>query len=189
MSWLNWKKVFLGTGLAAAALVCAPKAIEACTRCVYLGPKDTVVVARSMDWAEDPGTNLYAFPKGMKRNGASGPGSLEWTSKYGSVVCASDYGQADGSKPLLSIAGWAQYALDSYSSVAEAVEALRKEPFVILAPTLPNGAKGHGHLSLSDPTGDSALFEYVAGKLVIHHGRKYQVMTNSPTFDDWHCLS
>jgi choloylglycine hydrolase len=208
MSWLNWKKVFLGTGLAAAALVCAPKALEACTRCVYLGPKDTVVVARSMDWAEDPGTNLYAFPKGMKRNGASGPGSLEWTSKYGSVVCAfyevasvdgmnekglvantlylveSDYGQADGSKPLLSIAGWAQYALDSYSSVAEAVEALRKEPFVILAPTLPNGAKGHGHLSLSDPTGDSAIFEYVAGKLVIHHGRKYQVMTNSPTFDE-----
>ena len=73
--------------------------------------------------------------------------------------------------------------LDNYASVAEAVEALRKEPFVIIAPMLPNGRPGQGHLSLSDPTGDSAIFEYVKGKLVIHHGRKYQVMTNSPTFD------
>jgi hypothetical protein len=72
MPWFNWKKLVFGTCLAAAALASAPFALEACTRCVYLGPKDTVVVARSMDWVEDPGTNLYAFPKGMKRNGASG---------------------------------------------------------------------------------------------------------------------
>ena len=30
---------------------------------------------------------------------------------------------------------------------------------------------------------NSAIFEYLGGKLVIHHGRQYQVMTNSPTFD------
>jgi penicillin V acylase-like amidase (Ntn superfamily) len=39
------------------------------------------------------------------------------------------------------------------------------------------------HLAVSDPTGDSAIFEYLGGKLVIHHDRKYQVMTNSPSFD------
>jgi len=50
---------------------------------------------------------------------------------------------------------------------------------VIIAPLLPNGTPRQGHLSLSDPPG-LAIFEYVAGKLVIHHGRKYQVMTNSP---------
>ncbi len=38
-------------------------------------------------------------------------------------------------------------------------------------------------MAISDPTGDSAIFEYVKGKLVIHHGREYQVMTNSPTYD------
>jgi penicillin V acylase-like amidase (Ntn superfamily) len=39
------------------------------------------------------------------------------------------------------------------------------------------------HLSISDATGDSAIIEYIGGKQVIHHNRKYQVMTNSPTFE------
>ena len=39
------------------------------------------------------------------------------------------------------------------------------------------------HLSISDASGDSAIFEYIDGKLVIHHGKQYQVMTNSPTYD------
>ena len=50
-------------------------------------------------------------------------------------------------------------------------------------PTLPNGKKAAGHLSLADASGDSAIFEYLGGKLIIHHNRKYTVMTNSPTFD------
>ena len=33
------------------------------------------------------------------------------------------------------------------------------------------------------PSGDSAIFEYIDGRLVIHHGRQYQVMTNSPFYD------
>jgi penicillin V acylase-like amidase (Ntn superfamily) len=193
--------------LAAVVSSLAPPVSDACTRCVYLGPKDVVVVARSMDWAEDPGTNVYCFPRGMKRDGAAGPKSIAWTSQYGSVVCAfyevstvdgmnerglvanvlylveSDYGKPDGRKPTLSIAAWAQYVLDNFATVADAVEALREEPFVVIAPLLPNGRPGQGHLSLSDPTGDSAILEYVGGKLQIHHGRAYQVMTNSPTFD------
>jgi Linear amide C-N hydrolases, choloylglycine hydrolase family len=36
----------------------------------------------------------------------------------------------------------------------------------------------------SDATGDSAIFEYLCGKLVIHHGRQYTVMTNSPVYDE-----
>lgn len=72
MRWMSWVKVAVGAALGAAGLTGIPAALEACTRCVYLGPKDTVVVARSMDWVEDPGTNLYAFPRGMKRNGESG---------------------------------------------------------------------------------------------------------------------
>ncbi len=39
------------------------------------------------------------------------------------------------------------------------------------------------HLSISDASGDSAIIEYIQGKQVIHHNREYQVMTNSPTFD------
>jgi choloylglycine hydrolase len=142
----------------------------------------------------------------MVRDGAAGPDSAKWTSKYGSLITAaydfattdginekglvanvlylatSDYGSAS-TKPPLSISVWAQYALDNYATVAEAVEGLRAEPFRILAPTLPNGFPALLHLSLSDATGDSAIFEFVNGKLNIHHGRDYQVMTNEPSFD------
>lgn len=47
-------------------------------------------------------------------------------------------------------------------------------------------ARGHQatvHLALEDSTGDSAILEYINGKLVIHHGRQYQVMTNDPPYD------
>ena len=39
-------------------------------------------------------------------------------------------------------------------------------------------------VSISDATGDSAIFEYIKGKLIIHHAKQYQVMTNSPSFDE-----
>jgi len=179
-----------------------------CTRAVYLGPDDTVITGRSMDWVEDMGSNLWAFPRGMRRNGAAGPRSAAWVSRYGSVITAgydagttdgmneaglvasllylveADYSADDGSRPLISISTWAQYVLDCFGTVAAAVAALRDEPFVVLAPTLPNGAAATLHLALSDASGDSAIFEYVGGVLTIHHGREYQVMTNSPVYDE-----
>ena len=39
------------------------------------------------------------------------------------------------------------------------------------------------HLSISDATGNSAIFEYINGNLIIHEGRECQIMTNSPTYD------
>ena len=96
----------------------------------------------------------------------------------------SDYGKAVAGRPTISIACWAQYLLDTFATVDEAVAALAKEPFTVVAPMLPNGVPGVGHIAISDPSGDSAILEYVKGKLVIHHGRQYQVMTNSPTFDE-----
>ena len=61
---------------------------------------------------------------------------------------------------------------------------MRKDAIKVVAVNVPNGMKGTVHLSISDPSGDSAIFEYVQGKLVIHHNKKYQVMTNSPIFDE-----
>jgi len=178
--------------LAAGLAISAAGEASACTRTLYTGADNTVITGRNMDWDEDMGSNLWAFPAGLKRDGAAGPNSIQWTSKYGSVITSSyevgslaesDYGKPDGSRPLLSIAAWWQYALDNYATVAEAVEALAKEPFVILAPKLPNGAPAVLHLALSDASGDSAIFEYISGKLVIHHGKQYTVMTNSPSYD------
>ena len=59
-----------------------------CTRAVYLGPEATIITGRSMDWEENTGTDLWAFPAGMKRDGAAGATSIKWVSKYGSVVCS-----------------------------------------------------------------------------------------------------
>ena len=181
----------------------------ACTRAVYLGSESTIITVRSMDWKSDLGSNLWMFPRDMQRDGAAGPNSLRWTSKYGSVVTSAfeaatadgmnekglvanllylaeaDYVKpsADDKRLPISISVWAQYVLDNYASVAEAVASLRKEPFYVVPTMTPDGEKGALHLAISDATGDSAIFEYIGGKLVIHHGRQYQVMTNSPTYD------
>ena len=84
----------------------------------------------------------------------------------------------------MSIAAWAQYVLDNFATVQQAVAALSKEPFTLVSDTMPGENRlTTVHLSISDASGDSAIVEYIAGKQVIHHGRQYQVMTNSPTFD------
>ena len=195
------------TAVAAAAMLSAAIAPAlACTRAVYIGSDDMVITGRSMDWLEDMHTRLWAFPRGMKRDGAAGPGSPVWTAKYGSVVASGyDVGTADGmneaglvanllylaesdygttmGKPPLSMSLWAQYVLDNFASVDEAVAALEKEPFRVQTAELPNGKAAQLHLSISDATGDSAIFQYVGGRLVIYHGKEYRVMTNSPTYD------
>ncbi len=181
---------------------------EACTRAVYLGANDEVITARSMDWKTDTGTNLWVFPRGMKRSGEAGPNSIQWTSTYGSVIASaydisttdgmneaglvanvlwlveSSYPKYDGNTPGLSIAAWAQYVLDNYATVKEAVDALAKEPFTVVTDNVPGEDRLTTlHLSLSDAGGDSAIIEYIDGKQVIHHSRDYQVMTNSPIFE------
>ncbi|UOM32574.1 linear amide C-N hydrolase [Acuticoccus sp. I52.16.1] len=181
---------------------------HACTRFVYLGAGDTVITARSMDWKTDVGTNLWVFPRGMARNGSAGENSVTWTSKYGSVIASaydiattdgmneaglvanvlwlveSEYPAETGDKPGLTIAAWAQYVLDNFATVAEAVDALSAEPFVVVTDQVPGESRlATLHLSLSDAEGDSAIVEYIDGRQVIHHSRDYQVMTNSPAFE------
>jgi len=194
----------------ATATLLRPLPTDACTRAVYLGPNGTVVTARSMDWKEDIQSNIWVFPRGMKRDGHAGPGSLKWKARYGSVVVSAyEAATTDGmnekglvtnllwlaeskfptvrkGQSTLAVSVWAQYFLDRFATVAEAVEDMSRGEIVVVTAETP-GSTGIGlanvHLSISDPSGDSAIFEYVDGKLVIHHGRAYQVMTNSPTYD------
>ena len=194
----------LGYGLSLALSASSIHAAGACTRVLYAGDDGLIIAGRSMDWNYDTRTNLWVFPRGMQRDGAAGANSAKWTSKYGSLIASAfkagtadginekglvanllyladaDFGKVDG---MLSITAWPQYVLDNFATVAEAVEALQTEPFRLGAPTLPTGDAGSVHLAISDPTGNSAIFEYLGGKLVIHHGRQYVVMTNEPPFD------
>jgi penicillin V acylase-like amidase (Ntn superfamily) len=119
---------------------------EACTRVVYLGPDGNVITARPMDWKVDVGTNLWILPRGITRTGEAGPNSAHWTSKYGSVIATgydisttdgmnekglvanvlwlveSQYPQTKSTKPMLAISIWAQYVLDNFATVAEAIQ-------------------------------------------------------------------
>jgi choloylglycine hydrolase len=202
------KRSTISALLACAAIAMTAPQADACTRVLYETGASSFIVGRTMDWYDDTGTDLWAFPRDMARDGGAGPGSIKWTSKYGSVVAdiydvasadgmneaglvanilylvEADYGDPKVSgKPLLSIGAWVQYILDNYGTVAEAVNALKKEPFAVVAPELPGGKAAGGHIAIADVKGDSAIFEYIKGKLVIHHDRKYTVMTNSPPFD------
>lgn len=191
----------------AAALTFVPPQTEACTRAVYLGPGGMTATGRTMDWREDPQTNLYIFPRGMARRGARTDNTVFWTSKYGSVSAAGyDIGIADGinekglvanllflpesvyerpddKRPVMGLSIWTQYVLDNFATVDEAVAELSKQTFRIDAPDLPNGVQSRLHMAISDPSGDSAILEYIDGELTIHHGRQYQVLTNSPVYD------
>jgi penicillin V acylase-like amidase (Ntn superfamily) len=133
---------------------------------------------------------------------------LRWTSKYGSVVTTiygvgtadgvnerglaahmlyfppADYGPRGASKPGLQAALWAQYALDNAATVDEALANLEKVQ-VVKIEVERNGQTQHAtvHMALEDATGDSAILEVLDGKLVIHHGRQFRVMTNAPAYD------
>lgn len=203
------KKIKLLVLVALCSSLFIPKG-EACTRVVYKGPGNLVITARSMDWKDEIAANLWSFPRNMKRDGNVGPTSIQWTSKYGSVITSAwDIATTDGinEKGLvanvlwlveseyakfnpaagekgLTISAWAQYVLDNFATVKEAVDALSKKDFVIVSDFIPGTDKFTTlHLSISDATGDNAIFEYLDGKLKIHHNPAYTVMTNSPTFD------
>ena len=204
---------------------------QACTR-VMCVEDDRVITSRSMDWKKDIPTALWIFPRGMNRSGGIGTKSLTWTSKYGSVVSVGyDSVTADGmnekglvanllwlgeakygksNKPSLSIGAFAQYVLDNYKNVEDAVKGLKETSFQIKSAslpknqiTLPTGTPiptskdsfirlkkpltihlpTSMHLAISDASGDSAVVEFIKGEMVINHSKKYKVVTNSPTFE------
>lgn len=108
------------------------------------------------------------------------------------VLAEADYGDPDASdRPLMSLGAELQYILDNFATVDEAVEALSTEPYQVVqgpvligATTPPLEVTPHGHIALTDPTGDNAILEWIDGKLTIYHSPEYTVMTNSPPFDE-----
>lgn len=178
-----------------------------CTRVLWPDANGSVIVGRNMDFHMDLLTNLWKYPRGIERaDGVNG--NLTWKAKYGSIVATafdliatdgmneegfaghvlwlveSDYGKPGPTATQLSQAVWLQYYLDNFKTVAEAVEWTNQTQVAIvqlfdptghLVPTL--------HLAINDATGDSAIIEYIEGKLQVYHSRDYKVMTNSPTFD------
>lgn len=176
----------------------------ACTRVVWKNDRATIV-ARTMDWYDnDMRENVFVFPRGQERDGLADENSMSWTSKYGSMASLAsdtmavdginekglgvhtlwlyetDYGKRDPKRPAVSVIMWAQFYLDNFSSVDEAVRFattsnMQIEPFGITYPLAI-------HLVIDDASGDSAMIEYINGKKSIYHSRDYYVMANSPSY-------
>ncbi len=180
----------------------------ACSRIVSNKIGTDVLVGRNMDWFEPMQTKLWVLPRGMARNGEGGENSIKWTSRYGSVAISvyngatadgmnekgltasilylseSDFGKRDPQIPGLSLSLWAQYFLDNFETVNEALDDFKKRPFQPLMATagITSKKKATVHLAITDKSGDTAVIEYINGKAQIYHGKEYTVMTNSPPY-------
>lgn len=191
----------------AAAFVCPTPQANACTRVTYVGD-NAVITGRTLDWKTPIPNNIYVLPRGIARQSYDEPErSVQWTSRYASVVAVGyDIGVAEGMnqeglccnilylpgtyyaeqgdpRPLMSTSLWAQYVLDNFATTREAVATLSLDAFQINAPAMPGGDATTVHMAISDKTGNSAIVEYLNGKLSIHEGKQYQVLTNAPPYD------
>ena len=100
------------------------------------------------------------------------------------VLFKSDYGQRNEKVPGLSILLWAQYYLDNFRTVDEAVRFTETAPFQ-LVPFYDISIKRwiNLHLALEDAQGDSAIIEYINGVAHIYHHPNDTVITNDPSYD------
>ncbi len=183
--------------------------LYACSRVVSNFTGKDLLVGRNMDWFEPMHTKLWILPRGMERNGETGDENpMKWTSRYGSLATSvydgataeglnekglsasllylseSDFGKRDPKIAGLSLSLWAQYFLDNYATVNEALTDFKNKPFqpVMASVGTKETKKATVHLALSDKTGDTAVLEYIDGKVQIHHGKEFTVMTNSPPY-------
>jgi penicillin V acylase-like amidase (Ntn superfamily) len=171
-----------------------------CTRVFWSDNSVAKVVSRTMDWAVSDDPVLWAVPEGTRRMAGDGA----WESRFGVVGLSMwDSGTTDavnsaglaahllylgtagfaapGTPGAISNLLWAQWALDRFATVDEAVSALSHHP-VVSAPA--RGQELGCHLALEDASGDSAIVEPIGGKLRVHHDRGYQVVANDPSFDE-----
>ncbi len=192
--------------IAVLTMTMGSQLVEACSRILWHNSLGTYV-GRGEDWFRDAQTDLWSLPRGQERVGAVPENPYKWTSKYGSVVVVMDnhvsmsgmnergfsahvlwltgtrVAPRDPKLPGISITQWMQWSLDSFETVAEAVEASRNMPFQIRMAVDEYGTMGEFHIAIEDPSGDSAIFELLDGELKIYHDRNYIVMTNEPTYD------
>lgn len=182
--------------------------VLACTRVLNADNSKAVLVGRTMDWSQDMKTNLIVYPRDIERTGWASVNPLKWTSKYGSIVATvfdamttdgmnekgfaahilwlneADYGVRDKKLTGMSVVLWAQFYLDNFQSVDEAVRFTEKKSFQLEPFFYPGTQDGiNVHLALEDAKGDSAIIEYTDGVVHIFHNRKYAVLTNSPSFE------
>ncbi|MFQ4141893.1 linear amide C-N hydrolase [Chlorogloeopsis sp. ULAP02] len=90
-------------------------------------------------------------------------------------LTVTDFGSRDRTRAGVQAGLWGQYLLDNVATVKEALAPMKQiQPIMVSL----DGMKSTVHLAIEDASGDSAIIEYVNGKLMVYHGREYLVMTN-----------
>lgn len=180
---------------------------DACTRIFHVN-NQTALVARNMDWLEHIPAQFRIYPRGIEHSGKVIHGqALKWISKYGSMVVTSyedaivsegineaglsvhllslsesDYGQRQSNVPGVSLSMWAQYYLDQFGSVTQAVKATSHPEYQLEILYLPHLNKHVKlHMALEDAQGHSAIIEYIQGKPIIYTNNI--ALTNDPPYD------
>lgn len=206
MKRFNYLSALAITGCMAWATFGSSQA-DACTRVVFKNSAGETFTGRTLDWKSDIGTNLYVLPRGISRSSYDTEEAIKWTSKYGSVVAVGyDMGVSEGmnekgltvnclylpgtqytyqgdTRHPMSTSLWVSYLLDNFSNTKEALEVLKQDLFYIDAPTMPDGSTTCLHMAISDSDGYNAIIEYIEGKLSIHEGYQFKVLTNAPPYD------
>jgi penicillin V acylase-like amidase (Ntn superfamily) len=195
------------------AVVLPVRHAEACSR-IFWNSGGKALVARNMDLNFNDLPCLFAMPVGLAKTGNGNfPVKMEnpatWTSKHGSVITAfwgyalgneigteglnseglafhllyldgSEYEERDG-RPGVYGGVYGQFLLDNAATVTEALD-LMKTTQVVPNPGVESFLPCH--LALEDATGDSAIVEFIKGKMVVYHGSEYTVLTNEPPYND-----
>lgn len=202
------KSYLLFASLAAMAIsVLMPAKSEACSRVLYKGSDNLYVVARSLDWKTPIPTNLYVYPRGMKKVSSNLPNALSWTSRYGAVYAVGyDGGVTEGMNEkglvvnglfckgtvyndttrtmphVMSLAVFPAWILDQCATVSEVRKLLENPGFEIQGATFDGGTVSALHWGVTDPSGESIIFEFDHGKINVYDMGDYLAMTNDPNW-------
>ncbi|MCC8114455.1 MAG: linear amide C-N hydrolase [Bacteroidales bacterium] len=219
-------KRLLVLALAIAGFFAIQKA-DACSRVVYEGdttetevpntpqtPNALHIVGRSLDWKTPIPTNLFVYPRGMKKKSNDKGKCIEWTSKYGSVYAVSyNSGITEGlnekglsinglfckgtvynserqaDKPYMSLAVFVAWMLDQCATTQEVIDLVKAQDFHITGATFDGGTVSTLHWGVTDPSGDTALLEFHDGQLNIYQGFDMPVLTNDPTWPQMNAIN
>lgn len=176
---------------------------EACSRILWETDNHGVFVSRTMDWMEENQPTIEVRHAGQQYKGHSSELGKTWTSKYASIgmtlygmglvdgfnevgfsanglfLDEESAGDLSGDLAQVSNAIFVAYLLDNFASVEEALENIHD---IEIQQFSHNGHFMRGHYSIQDQSGDSAILEFLDDGWTIYHGKQYDVMTNSPTF-------
>ncbi|WP_297483530.1 linear amide C-N hydrolase [uncultured Photobacterium sp.] len=175
---------------------------NACTRVLWQTQDQGTFVARTMDWSESTQPTLVNFPQGSEYsthlsqlNNVNAKYAVTGITAYGIVIdginsqglsgnilydAEMDLGKSDPQQKAGAIT-YLRHLLSQYKDVNELVATIKDTPPIEeLIKGIP--VRIALHISVQDPTGDSAIIEWRDGKPQIWHGKQYTVMTNQPGY-------